>query len=202
MPGENLLRQVTYRSALYHCGRREWTWREEGQQCCYPTAWHGYGSLVSSSFMELLALSPLLRSLPMRAVHWASRPPPCRTQRGSGLPEREGKNLIQIPLQVWRLCSGKAHPPKNSQVWVRRAHTGSAGPTASKCHPGTQQPPWKRHLSLLLSTWTPEQQEPRREQGSGPEGLSVLPPPHAPNKANLPFSTSRSQSHTSGQQQE
>lgn len=70
MPGGNLLRQVTYRSALYHRG--QWTWREKGQPCCYPTAWHGYKSLVSSSFMELLALSPLLRSPPMRAVPWAS----------------------------------------------------------------------------------------------------------------------------------
>lgn len=33
-------------------------------------------------------------------------------------------------------CSGKAHPPNNSQVWVRRTHTGSAGPTTSKCRPG------------------------------------------------------------------
>lgn len=87
-PSENLLRQVTYRSARYHCGQRGWTWREEGQQCCDPTAWHEYESLGSSNFMGLLALSPLIRSPSMRAVHWAGRPPPCRTQRGSGLLER------------------------------------------------------------------------------------------------------------------
>lgn len=69
LPGKCLLRQLTYRPALYHCGQRKGKWSKKGQQCCTLVFAMDASLLYQAVPWKLLASSPLARSSSKRAVH-------------------------------------------------------------------------------------------------------------------------------------
>lgn len=67
--GKCLLRQLTYRPALYHSGQRKGKWSKKGQQYCALVFAMDVSPLYQAVPWKLLALSPLARSPSKKAVH-------------------------------------------------------------------------------------------------------------------------------------
>lgn len=158
MPGENVLRQLTHRAALYHSGQEEGKWSEKGQPCCYPTVGQVHGIVG----LKLSCQVPTHKGCPL-----SKRTPAVRG--GGRWPERDWKNFIAASSPGLETVQRESLPSRELTS-EGQAHTGSAGQIIRKRHQANSS-----HLRGTYPCPSPPRHQNRsfrRKQGrSSPERL-------------------------------